>query len=249
MSSDAASEGVRLQKVLAVRGFGSRRVVEDMIEAGRVVVNGEIARLGRRVDVEHDRVEVDGVRIGVAPGLVYYLLNKPTGVVTTAADTHDREIVTDLVPDEPRVHPVGRLDLDTEGLLLLTNDGDLTHRLTHPSYGIEKEYLVELDKPVGRGHLRQLREGIELEDGRTAPAKASQVDTKLVKLTIHEGRNRQVRRMFDTLGFTVTRLVRVRIGALADRNLRPGAWRPLTDDEVRRLEVLTSLAERESGPR
>lgn len=244
MPNDAASEGVRLQKVLAVRGFGSRRVVEDMIDEGRVLVNGEVAVLGRRVDVERDRIEVDGVRVGVAPGLVYYLLNKPTGVVTTAADTHGRPIVTDLVPAEPRVVPVGRLDLDTEGLLLLTNDGDLTHRMTHPSYGIEKEYLVEVDKPVSRGHVRRLREGIELDDGMTSPAKASQVAPKLVKLTIHEGRNRQVRRMFDAMGFTVTRLVRVRIGAIADRNLAPGAWRELTEAEVRKLEQLTSLAER-----
>ena len=111
-----------------------------MIEDGRISVNGQVAVLGRRVDVESDTVEVDGVRVGVAPDLIYYLLNKPKGVVTTAADTHDREIVTELVPHEPRVYPVGRLDLDTEGLLLLTNDGDLTHRLTHPSFGIEKEY-------------------------------------------------------------------------------------------------------------
>ena len=243
-SSPAASEGVRLQKVLAVRGFGSRRVVEDMIADGRVVVNGETAQLGRRVDVDRDVVEVDGVRVGVAPDSVYYLLNKPRGVVTTAADTHDRQIVTELVPDQPRVYPVGRLDMDTEGLLLITNDGDLTHRLTHPSFGVEKEYLVEVDKPMRRNHLRQLREGIELDDGITAPAKASQVESNLIKLTIHEGRNRQVRRMCAALGFTVTRLIRVRIGALADRNLGPGEWRELELAEVRTLEELTALAER-----
>lgn len=244
--SDAASEGIRLQKVLAVRGFGSRRVVEDMIEDRRVVVNGEVAILGRRVDPDRDVVEVDGVRVGIAPDLTYYLLNKPSGVVTTAADTHDREIVTDLVPTEPRVYPVGRLDLDTEGLLLITNDGDMTHRLTHPSYGVEKEYLVELDGAMSRGHLRQLREGVELDDGMTAPAKASQVNPDLIKLTIHEGRNRQVRRMCAALGFTVTRLVRVRIGALADRSLGPGEWRELTLEEVRKLEELTSIAERDA---
>ena len=246
MSSEAASEGVRLQKVLAVRGFGSRRLVEDMIEEGRVYVNGEQAQLGRRVDVEHDTIEVDGVRVGVAPDLTYYLLNKPEGVVTTAADTHDREIVTELVPEEPRVYPVGRLDLDTEGLLLITNDGDLTHRLTHPSFGIEKEYLVEVDKPVSRGHLRRLREGIELDDGMTSPARASEVTSNVFKLTIHEGRNRQVRRMCTAMGFTVTRLVRIRIGALADRSLAPGDWRELTLDEIRKLEELTALAEREA---
>lgn len=242
--SEAASEGIRLQKVLAVRGFGSRRVVEDMIADGRVVVNGDVAVLGRRVDVERDTVEVDGVRVGVAPDLTYYLLNKPKGVVTTASDTHDREIVTELVPDEPRVYPVGRLDMDTEGLLLITNDGDLTHRLTHPSYGVEKEYLVEVDKPVSRNHLRQLREGVELDDGLTAPAKASGVTDTVFKLTIHEGRNRQVRRMSKALGLNVTRLVRVRIGELADRQLKPGQWRALTLDEVHRLEQLTSIADR-----
>ena len=246
MEGEAAADGVRLQKVLAVRGFGSRRIVEDMIEDGRVSVNGQVAVLGRRVDVESDAVEVDGVRVGVAPDLIYYLLNKPKGVVTTAADTHDREIVTELVPDEPRVYPVGRLDLDTEGLLLITNDGDLTHRLTHPSFGIEKEYLVEVDKPVRRGDLRRLREGVELDDGMTAPAKAQQVAPSVIKLTIHEGRNRQIRRMCSALGFTVTRLVRIRIGALADRNMAPGEWRELTLDEIRRLEELTALAGREA---
>jgi len=237
----AHADGVRLQKVLAVRGFGSRRVVEDMIEDGRVRVNGERAVLGRRVHVEHDVVEVDDVRVGVAPELTYYLLNKPKGVVTTAADTHDRAIVTEMVPEEPRVYPVGRLDMDTEGLLLITNDGDLTHRMTHPSYGIEKEYLIEVDATMHRGHLRQLREGIELDDGMTSPAKASQVGDRVIKLTIHEGRNRQVRRMCAALGFTVTRLVRIRIGALADRGLKPGEWRELSLDEIRRLEQLTSI--------
>ena len=159
---------------------------------------------------------------------------------------HDREIVTELVPEEPRVYPVGRLDLDTEGLLLITNDGDLTHRLTHPSFGIEKEYLVEVDKPVSRGHLRRLREGIELDDGMTSPARASEVTSNVFKLTIHEGRNRQVRRMCTAMGFTVTRLVRIRIGALADRSLAPGDWRELTLDEIRKLEELTALAEREA---
>lgn len=217
-----------------------------MIEDGRVFVNGEQAELGRRVNVDEDLVEVDGARVGLAQDLTYYLLNKPRGVVTTAADTHDREIVTDLVPAEPRVYPVGRLDLDTEGLLLITNDGELTHRLTHPSYGIEKEYLVEVDGSMARNDLRQLREGVELDDGLTAPAKASHVADNVIKLTIHEGRNRQVRRMCAALGFKVTRLVRIRIGALADRQLAPGEWRELTQDEVRKLEELTAIAGREA---
>jgi 23S rRNA pseudouridine2605 synthase len=144
--------------------------------------------------------------------------------------------VLDLVPPEPRVFPVGRLDQDTEGLLLLTNDGDLTHRLTHPSFGVEKEYLAEVEGTPSRGALRQLRDGVDLEDGRTAPAKVSAVAPNLLKITIHEGRNRQVRRMCEAVGHPVVRLVRSRIGPLSDRALKPGEWRPLTMEEVRALE-------------
>lgn len=226
----------RLQKVLARAGLGSRRVCEDLIADGRVTVNGSVSQLGDRVDVDVDLVEVDGAAIGLRPDLVHYLLNKPAGVVTTAADTHGRPTVLDLVPASPRVHPVGRLDLDTEGLLLLTNDGELTHRLTHPSYGVEKEYLAEVEGTPSRGALRRLREGIELDDGPTAPAVASSPAPGMVRLTIHEGRNRQVRRMCDAVGHPVRRLVRTRIGPLRDSDLAPGAWRPLTVDEVRALE-------------
>ncbi|HEY7626371.1 MAG TPA: pseudouridine synthase [Ilumatobacteraceae bacterium] len=232
----ALPSGERLQKVLAVRGWGSRRACEELIASGRVTVNGEVAVLGRRVDSEHDRVEVDGVPLGLKPGLVYYLLNKPAGVVTTAIDTHGRPTVVELVPSEPRVYPVGRLDIDTEGLLLLTNDGDLAQRLTHPSHGVEKEYLVEVDGgAVPQGALRRLREGVELEDGMTAPAKASQPSPGVLRLTIHEGRNRQVRRMCEAIGRRVERLVRVRVGPLRDRTLRPGQWRELTAGEVKAL--------------
>jgi 23S rRNA pseudouridine2605 synthase len=228
-------QGERLQKVLATRGWGSRRVCEDLIAAGRVSVNGEVAVLGRRVDPEADRVEVDGVPIGVKAGLVYYLLNKPEGVVTTAKDPQGRRTVVDLVPDEPRVYPVGRLDAATEGLLLLTNDGDLANRIAHPSHGVEKEYLAEVEGHVSAGAVRQLREGIELEDGLTAPAKVSQPNPGLLRITIHEGRNRQVRRMCEAVGHPVLRLIRVRIGPLSDRQLRPGQWRELTSDEVKAL--------------
>ena len=148
--------GERLQKVLASTGWGSRRVCEELIAEGRVTVNGEVAGLGRRVDAEHDLIEVDDAPVGVKPGLVYYLLNKPTGVVTTAKDTHGRKTVVDLVPSDPRVFPVGRLDADTEGLLLLTNDGDLAHRITHPSHGVEKEYLVHVRGRLTAGELRRL---------------------------------------------------------------------------------------------
>jgi len=228
--------GERLQKVLARAGFGSRRVCDDLIAAGRVTVNDEIAELGRRVDVGHDRVAVDGAAIGVRPGLVYYLLNKPTGVVTTADDPQGRPTVVTMVPEEPRVFPVGRLDLDTEGLLVLTNDGDLAHRLTHPSFGVDKEYLAQVEGRPTRAALRRLREGVELEDGPTAPAQVALVEPSVLRVTIHEGRNRQVRRMCECVGHPVVRLVRTRIGPLADRRLKPGEWRELTLDEVRALE-------------
>jgi len=230
----------RLQKVLAGVGLGSRRICEELIGDGRVTINGRVATLGDKADVEVDRIEVDGVRIGTKPGLVYYLLNKPAGVVTTAADTHGRPVVTELVPTEPRVFPVGRLDQDTEGLLLLTNDGDLTHQLTHPSFGVEKEYVAEVDGSPTRGELRRLREGVELDDGPTAPAQVSLVEPTVVRITIHEGRNRQVRRMCEAIGHPVVRLVRTRIGPLADRSLAPGEWRELTVDEVRSLERAVS---------
>ncbi|MFM2070943.1 MAG: pseudouridine synthase RluB [Actinomycetota bacterium] len=235
-ASAALPQGERLQKVLSSRGWGSRRVCEDIIAAGRVTVNGEVAVLGRRVEVDDDRVEVDGVPIGTRPGLVYYLLNKPKGVVTTASDPQGRPTVVELVPNEPRVFPVGRLDVATEGLLLLTNDGDLAQRLTHPSHGVDKEYLVEVDGgPVAQGKLRSLREGVQLEDGITAPAQVSQPSPAVLRITIHEGRNRQVRRMCEAIGHPVHRLIRVRIGTLQDRTLAPGQWREL---ELRELNTL-----------
>jgi 23S rRNA pseudouridine2605 synthase len=230
----------RLQKVLAIRGYGSRRVCEDLIAAGRVTVNGEVAVLGRRVDPEVDLVEVDGAPVGTKPGLVHYLLNKPLGVVTTAKDTHGRPTVVELVPAEPRVFPVGRLDADTEGLLLLTNDGELANRITHPRHGLEKEYLATVaGGQVGAGAVRRLRDGIELEDGMTAPAKVSQPSPGVLRITIHEGRNRQVRRMCEAVGHPVTRLVRTRIGPLTDRRLKPGTWRPLEPAELRSLAEAT----------
>ena len=232
--------GERLQKVLARAGFGSRRTCEELIAGERVTVNGDVAELGRRVDVDTDRVEVDGVPVSTKSGLVYYLLNKPEGVVTTAADTHGRPTVIEYVPAEPRVFPVGRLDADTEGLLILTNDGDLAHRLSHPSFGVEKEYYAHVTgHPDGRD-VRRLRTGVPLDDGPTAPAKVVGVSPGLLRITIHEGRNRQVRRMFDAVGHPVERLVRTRIGPITDRRLKPGQWRPLTLAEVRRLQESTT---------
>ena len=233
-----ADEGERLQKVLSRVGFGSRRVCEDLISDRRVTVNGDIAELGRRVNPNSDEVCVDGLPIGVEPGLVYYLLNKPEGVVSTASDTHNRETVVDLVPDDVRVYPVGRLDMDTSGLIILTNDGALTQLVTHPSKGVEKEYLVEVEcgrDGVGNGALRRLRDGVELEDGMTSPAEVGQPTAGVLRMVIHEGRNRQIRRMCDAVGHPVVRLVRVRIGPIRDATLSPGQWREMTLDEVRRL--------------
>jgi 23S rRNA pseudouridine2605 synthase len=236
-TSTPTTDGVRLQKVLAQAGIGSRRACEELIAEGRVTVNGEMAKLGRRVDGDIDRVEIDGVPLSIRPGLVYYLLNKPAGVVTTASDPEGRRTVVQLVPDAPRVFPVGRLDADTEGLLLLTNDGDLTFRLTHPRFGVEKEYLAQVEGNPSPKAVRQLREGVELEDGMTAPAKVSLVPPNALRITIHEGRNRQVRRMCEAVGHPVVRLVRTRIGPLAERGLKPGEWRMLTREEVRALET------------
>ena len=245
-------DGERLQKVLATSGWGSRRVAEDLISAGRVTVNGEVAVLGRRVDPENDLIEVDGAPVGARADLVYYLLNKRAGVVTTARDTHGRPTVLDDLPREPRVYPVGRLDAETEGLLLVMNDGVLANRVAHPSSGVEKEYLATVEAPqsgVPPKAIRTLREGVELDDGMTYPAEVSQPHPGVLRITIHEGRNRQIRRMCDKVGHPVVRLVRTRIGPITDRKLKPGEWRELSPDEVRELALATAhAAEQVSGP-
>jgi len=229
------ADGERLQKVLARAGYGSRRRCEELIEHGRVAVDGEVARLGRRVDPERSRITVDGAPAPTAPGLVYFLLNKPAGVVTTAEDPQGRPTVLSLVPTEPRVFPVGRLDRATEGLLILTNDGDLSQLLSHPSHGVEKEYLAQVHGDPSPQAVRRLREGVLLDDGITAPARVSRVAPGLLRVAIHEGRNRQVRRMCSAVGHEVVRLVRTRIGPLADSSLAPGEYRELTTAEVRKL--------------
>jgi 23S rRNA pseudouridine2605 synthase len=231
--------GERVQKVLARAGLGSRRACEEYIADGRVTIDGAVAQLGDRVDAETQHLAFDGVALPTRTGLVYYLLNKPSGVVSTARDPQGRATVLDLVPSSPRVFPVGRLDFDSEGLLLLTNDGDLTMLLTHPRHGIEKTYLVEVEGVPTAGDLRRLRDGVPLEDGPTAPAGVRLVQrgsgTSAIEITIHEGRNRQVRRMCDAVGHPVRRLVRTRIGPLRDTRLAPGAWRELGVREVRKL--------------
>ena len=239
--------GIRLQKVLASSGIGSRRACEELISAGRVAVNGRTVReLGTRIDPLQDQVAVDGVPVPVVPDLVYLAMNKPTGVLTTMSDDQGRACVGDYVADRPdRVFHVGRLDADSEGLLLLTNDGTLAHRLTHPSFGVPKTYLVQIDGRPNRRLPQQLRSGVELDDG---PAKAdaariiagTDAATQL-EVVIHDGRNRVIRRMFDALGQPVRRLVRTSIGPLGLGELRPGRVRHLGSAEVRSLYKATTL--------
>ncbi len=247
--SEAGAEGERLQKVLARAGVGSRRASEALIAAGRVEVNGAVAVLGQRVDPEMVRITLDGLPVIVATDAAHWLLNKPAGIVTTASDPQGRPTVMGLVPATPRVFPVGRLDAATEGLIVMTNDGDLAQLLAHPSHGVEKEYFAEVEGEPSPAAVRRLREGVELDDGRTAPARVQVVQRggarSALSITIHEGRKRQVRRMCAAIGHPVLRLVRVRIGPVADRRLEPGHWRALTQSEVRGLYA---AAQRDDDP-
>jgi pseudouridine synthase len=239
----AGRDGERLQKVLAAAGVASRRVVEQYMVAGRVSVNGEVVtELGRRVDPAVDHIAVDGQAVQLDPAKRYLMLNKPTGVVSSLADERGRPDLRRWTDElEERVFNVGRLDADTSGLLLLTNDGELANRVAHPRHGVAKEYLTTVSGgAVSPAAIRRLREGVQLEDGPTAPAKVSQPEPGVLRITIHEGRNRQVRRMCEAVGHPVTRLVRTRIGPLRDHRLAPGTWRLLTQDEVRQLALETA---------
>jgi len=233
----------RLQKLMAAAGLASRREAEKWITAGRVSVNGRIATLGDNADPETDRVEVDGRPLGGEGKKYYLLLNKPIGYVCTLRDPEGRPVVTDLVREIPaRLYPVGRLDLNTEGLLLLTNDGALTHRLAHPRHQVEKTYLVRVRGNLSRDALERLEGGVLLEDGMTAPARVDKVRSSSshswFHLTIREGRNRQVRRMCEALGFQVSRLKRIRIAFLELDELPSGTFRHLSPQEVARLKKL-----------
>jgi 23S rRNA pseudouridine2605 synthase len=225
---------VRLNAYLARAGVASRRKADELIKAGRVTVNGEPGQLNTFVG-KHDRVELDG-RPLERQALAYVLLHKPAGVVTTASDPHGRLTVVDLVADYAvRVVPIGRLDADTTGALLLTNDGELAHRLAHPRYEVEKVYEAEVEGEPSDEALRQLEQGIELDDGRTAPGQAKRLAPSRIELSIHEGRKHQVKRMLEAVGHPVTRLHRSRYAGLTLKGLGPGESRELTGAEVERL--------------
>jgi 23S rRNA pseudouridine2605 synthase len=224
---------MRLNAFLARAGVASRRRADELIKAGRVTVNGEPGQLNTVVG-SHDRVDVDGRQVE-RQRLRYVLLHKPAGVLTTASDPHGRPTVVELVPDEPRVVPVGRLDADTTGALLLTNDGDLAHRLAHPRYGVEKTYVAEVEGDPDETALQRLREGLELDDGPTAPARARRLGRGRVELVLHEGRKHQVKRMLAAVGHPVERLHRSAYAGVTLEGLEPGACRELTDREVEQL--------------
>jgi 23S rRNA pseudouridine2605 synthase len=230
---------VRLNAYLARSGVASRRASDELIKAGRVRVNGALGELNTFV-LASDVVEVDGRAVS-KQGLAYVLLNKPAGVVTTARDPQGRPTVVSLVVHQARVVPVGRLDVDTTGALVLTNDGPLAHRLAHPRYGVEKVYEVEVEGQPSDSVLRRLSDGVQLEDGPTAPAGVRRLGPSRLELVLHEGRNHQVKRMCDAVGHPARRLHRSRYAGLDLRGLRRGAWRELQPAEVDGLRSLVSL--------
>lgn len=239
----------RLQKALARAGHGSRRACEELILAGRVTLNGRVATLGDKVDPARDEVALNGTPVNLDPDVRYLVLHKPAGVVTTMRDPQGRPDIRAFLPTEgPRVFPVGRLDRDTEGLLILTNDGEWGNRLTHPRYGVEKEYLAEVSgRPTDR-HMGKIRRGVELEDGPARAVSARVVDARpdrgQVRLVMTEGRKREVRRLLEAVGLPVTRLVRLRVGPVTMGSLAPGGLRELEPAEVLGLSRAAAKGER-----
>ena len=234
---------IRLNKFIANSGFAARRKVDELISAGRVSVNDmQIKKQGVKVDPEKDVVRVDGEIIRNKLEFIYVLLNKPTGYITTTSDEFNRPKVTDLVNVKERVYPVGRLDFDTEGFLLLTNDGDLANRLMHPKYRVYKSYVARIDKPITDKYIFKLRTGVIIDGKPTGKASVKAIDEDKMELfiSIHEGRNRQVRRMLESIGFFVRNLKRIEYAGLKDDNLKTGNWRFLDLKEVARLKRLTS---------
>ncbi|HXY73271.1 MAG TPA: pseudouridine synthase [Actinomycetota bacterium] len=238
------AEGERLQRALARAGFGSRRSCEDLIREGRVRIGKRVAVLGDRVDPGRDRITVDGVPVSANPAARYVALHKPAGVTTTMGDPHARRTIAEFVPRGPRLFPVGRLDRESEGLLLLTNDGELAHMLQHPRYGVEKEYLAEVEGTPRPPAVRRLVTGVQLEDGPARAVSARLVGARsgraAVRIVMVEGRNREVRRMLDAVGHPVTRLVRTRLGPVRLGTLKAGRTRALTPEEVRGLYEATA---------
>jgi 23S rRNA pseudouridine2605 synthase len=231
---------MRLAKYLAHSGVASRRAAEKLIAAGRVTVGGEVVRDPARDVDESSAVAVDGATIAPEPREVY-ALHKPVGVVSTARDPGGNPTVVELVPSERRLYPVGRLDQDSSGLILLTNDGELANLVTHPRYEVPKTYRVRVTpSPVGDAALTRLRDGLELDDGPTAPADARRLGADTLEITIHEGRNRQVRRMIEAVGYRVAELTRTGFGPLELQGLAPGEARRLTEDEVERLRRIAA---------
>jgi 23S rRNA pseudouridine2605 synthase len=229
---------MRLAKYLASAGVASRRAAEELIRAGRVSVDGAAVTDPARDIGDANAVAVDGALVSADQPRIVYAVNKPAGVVSTARDPQGRPTVVSLVPHELRLYPVGRLDIDTTGLILLTNDGDLAHSLTHPSFEVEKTYrAVVASPPVRERALKALREGVELDDGRSAPAGVRLIAADTIELTIHEGRKRQVRRMCEAVGHPVRRLERVAFGPLELGGLKPGAYRRLSAGDVARLQI------------
>ena len=243
----------RLQKILARAGVGSRRRAEQLIAAGRVRVDGEVAQLGQRADARAVQITIDGTPVGAPPPPVTLMLHKPAGVMVTASDERGRRTVFDLIADAPStLRYVGRLDRDTEGLLLLTTDGELAHRVSHPRYRVDKVYEAEVERAPSAKALALLRGGVELQDGRTAPADIAVIEgddgRATVRLVIHEGRKRQVRRMLAAAGHPVRRLRRVALGPLKLGDLQAGAARPLEPDEERALRALVGLLDDGESP-
>lgn len=243
----------RVQKVLAAAGVGSRRACEELISEGRVFVDGRLVTLGDKADPREAVITVDGERVPTNPDLVYWLLNKPRDVVTTADDPEGRPTVVELVPAHPRVYPVGRLDRDTEGLLLLTNDGELAHRLAHPSYEVTKTYLARVRGVPSKARLRELTDGIELDDGLARARSARVVGTSneeaLVELSVVDGRKRQVRRLLGAVELRVQRLARVQLGPVELGTIAQGKFRPLTSKEVGALYAAVGLDQGQGAQR
>ncbi len=237
---------IRLNKFISSSGFAARRKADDLIKDGRVAVNSSVVtELGTKIDPAVDTVRIDGETVKTKSGFVYILLNKPKGYVTTTSDEKNRPTVLDLINIKKRIYPVGRLDFDTEGLLLLTDDGDLAYKLMHPKFLVNKTYLAKLNKPLNDKNLFHLIQGVSINGRKTSEASISIVPdsgSKLVRISIHEGRNRQVKKMFESVGLYVRKLKRIEYANLKISSLRPGTWRLLITQEIEKLKMLCDSA-------